>query len=245
LENDVYTEALGENISNAEEKHGDQHGDRNDAPDGRQKDSILDLVYGVLFEPARTFAGLAKQPPVTATAIIVVLLNLAEALMELFTMPQYMPELPLPNLPDLEALVAMSTPLFAAGGFFLGFVKWFFMAGLLHLLAELYGGRGDARGVFTVYGLAGLPAALMIPVELLTVLFAPSAAFNTINGLLSLAVFIWSVVLLIIGIREVHGFSSGKAALTVFTPALAIVFMLIVGLIMFGSVISTIPTLNL
>lgn len=240
MENDVYTGALGDSISNAEEKQEDP----NSGSGSNKKESILDLVYGALFEPARTFAGLAKQPPVLATVVIVLLLNLAEALMAIFTVPQYIRELQLPNLLYLNALAEVSVPLFAAGGFFLGFVKWFLMAGLLHLLAELYGGRGDARGVFTVYGLAGLPAALIIPVQLLAVFFASSVALDTITGLLSLAVFVWSVVLLVIGIREVHGFSSGKAALTVFTPTLAIIFMLIVGLIMFGSVISALPAPN-
>ena len=238
--NDVYAGALGESISNAER----EDGGRGNPYGTREKESILDLVYGVLFEPVRTFAGLTKQPPVLTTVIIVVLLNLAEALMGLFTTPQYMRGLQLPSLPELDVLYSMLIPLVAVGGFFLGFAKWFVMAGLLHLLAELYGGRGGARGVFTVYGLAGLPAALMIPVQLLAVFFNSSAAFNTITGLLSLAVFIWSVVLLVIGIREVHRFGTGKAVLTVFTPALTIVLVLIVGLIMFGSVLSTIPGLN-
>jgi len=237
---DVYTGALGESISNAAREDGSW-----DNPyETRNKEGILELVYGVLFEPVRTFAGLTRQPPVLSAVVIVVLLNLAEALMGLFTTPQYMRGLQLPNLPELDVLYSMLIPLVAVGGFFFGFAKWFLMAGVLHLLAELYGGRGSARSVFTVYGLAGIPAALMIPVQLLGVFFASSAAFNTITGLLSLAVFIWSVVLLIIGIREVHGFGTGKAALTVFTPALAIVLMFIVGLIMFGSVISTIPDLK-
>ena len=237
---DVYPGALGESISNAER----EDGSRDNPHETRNKEGILELVYGVLFEPVRTFTGLTRQPPVMAAVVIVVLLNLAEALMGLFTTPQYMRGLQLPNLPELDVLYSMLVPLAAVGGFFLAFAKWFLMAGLLHLLAELYGGRGGVRGVFTVYGLAGLPAALMIPVQMLAVLFTSSAAFNAITGILSLAVFIWSVVLLIIGIREVHGFGTGKAALTVFTPALAIVLMLIIGLIMFGSVISNIPDLR-
>ncbi|MFA7467817.1 MAG: Yip1 family protein [Desulfotomaculaceae bacterium] len=237
--NDVYTGALGDSICNAAR----EDGDRENQSETGKKEGILELVYGVLFEPVRTFAGLTRQPPVLTAVVIVVLLNLAEALMGLFTTPQYMRGLQLPNLPELDILRSI-IPLAAVGGFFFGFVKWFFMAGLLHLLAVFYGGRGDARSVFTVYGLAGLPAALMIPVQLLAVYFESSAAFNIITGILSLAVFIWSVVLLIIGIREVHWISSGKAALTVFTPILTFIILFIIGLIMLGSVMSTIPELQ-
>lgn len=207
---------------------------------GYRDQNILELVYGVLFEPARTFAGFVLRPPVLAALVAVVLLNLAEALMGLFTTPQYLRDLHLPSIPELRALRSL-LPLAAAGGFFISLVKWFVMAGLLHLLAELYGGRGSAKAVFAVYGLAGLPAAFMIPVQLLANIFQSSTAISIITGLFSLAVFIWSVVLLVIGIREVHRFSTGRAALTVFTPAMVLVLLLIIALIMAGSIINTLP----
>lgn len=239
----VYPGALGENISHISENQDTaaESKEQEESPGGgRKKDGILELVYGVLFEPARTFTGFIPVPPLLMAVVIVVLLNLAEALMGLFTTPQYMRGLQLPGIPELDVLRSL-LPLAAAGGFFFSLVKWFFMAGLLHLLAELYGGRGSARAVFTVYGLAGLPAAFMIPVQLLATFFPSSTAVSVITGLLSLAVFIWSVVLLIIGIREVHGLGTGRAVLTVFTPAMALVLLLIIGLIMAGSVISTLP----
>ena len=208
---------------------------------GRAKDGILDLIYGVLFDPVRTFTGFVSQPPVFAAVIIVVLLSLAQALMGIFTAPPYyLDELRLPGIPAQDAVQALM-PLAAAGRFVLGFVEWFFMAGALHLLAELYGGRGRARGVFAVYGLAGLPAALIIPLQLLVSFFQSSVAINVINGLLSLAVFIWFVILLVIGIREVHGFGTGRAVLTVFTPALALFVILVIGLIVFGALAATLP----
>ncbi|MCG8402883.1 MAG: YIP1 family protein [Firmicutes bacterium] len=208
---------------------------------GLVKDGILDLIYGVLFDPVRTFAGFAQQPPVFAAVIIVVLLSLAQALMGMFNTPYYLNGLQLPGIPAQDAMQALM-PLATAGGFVLGFVEWFFMAGVLHLLAELYGGRGRARGVFAVYGLAGLPAALIIPLQLLVSFFPSSAGVNIISGLLSLAVFIWFVILLVIGIREVHGFSTGRAAFTVFTPVLALIVILFIGLIVFGSLAATLYT---
>ena len=242
MENDVYSEVLGENISSAEETQGKQYGNcdtcdnecdnagnnvcRN-ASDGQPKDGILDLIYGVFFEPARTFAGLSNQPALRTTVIIVVFLELAIALMAFFDVSQ-----------QYATEIAISAPLFVVGVVFIALIKWFFMTGLLHLVAAFYGGWGDVRSVFAVYGLAGLPAVLMIPLELLTIILAPGMALSMVTVLLTLVVLIWSVVLLIIGIREVHGFSSEKAALTVFTPVLAVVGMFIVGLIMFGSVLA-------
>ncbi len=215
------------------------HGPGDPPPEGpnrEKKEGILELVYGVLFEPVRTFAGMAVNPPVLMALGLVVALNLAEALMGLFTTPLYFRELNLPHIPGFD-LARSLLSLVVAGGFVLGIVKLFFMAGLLHLLAELYGGKGNARSVLAAYALAGLPAAFMIPVQLLASLLAPGMAIGVITGLLSFGVYVWSVVLLVIGIREVHGFSTGKAALTVFTPPAAFIVLGIIGLSMLGSIV--------
>jgi len=272
LEKDVYTKDLGESINNAEEISGEPDGEPyeepgeepeqcgeacgacsyggangcagcNDAGSGGcaeacgscasgrpSQDGVLDLVYGVFFEPARTFAGLANQPPLRPTVIIVLFLSLATVLTVFFDLSQYTAEM------------AVSAPVFVVGMMVLILIKWFFMAGLLHLIASFYGGWGDVRSVFAICGLAGLPAVLIIPLELLTILLAPGTILSTITFVLTLLVVVWSVALLIIGIREVHGFSGEKAALTVFTPLLAFIGILLVGLIMFGAAI---PSLNL
>jgi len=207
----------------------------------QDKNGVLDIVYGVLFDPVRTFAGLAQRPPVGAAVIIFVVLNLAEALMGLLTAPRYFGEMPIPGFPGMDAFTHSLLPLFSAGGFIFSVVKWFVMAGLLHLLAELLGGRGVARGVFVVYGVAGLPAVFMIPVDIILALIQAGSAVLFFSGLLSLGIFIWSVVLLIIGVREVHRFSTGRATLAVLMPGLALVVLFIIGMMFIGTTFSTMP----
>lgn len=209
--------------------------------DDQVKNGVLDIVYGVLFDPVRTFAGLARRPPAGAAVIIFIVLNLAEALMGLLTTPRYFGEMPVPGFPGMEAFTHSLLPLFSAGGFIFSVVKWFFMAGLLHLLAELLGGRGDARGVFVVYGVAGLPAVFMFPVDIILALFRAGSAVLFFSGLLGLGVFVWSVVLLIIGVREVHRFSTGRATLAVLMPGLALVALFIMGVMFIGTTLSTMP----
>ncbi len=204
------------------------------------KKGILEIFYGVLFEPARTFAGFAQKPPIFTITIIFVAFNLAEALTDIFTTPVYLDKIgELPGIAGAGAKQAMLS--FAViAGFLFSLIKWFFMAGLLHLLAELYGGNGTARSVWAVYGVAGLPAVFMIPVQIIISLFTTGESFDYIAGLLTLGLYAWGVILLIIGLREVHHFSTGRAVFTVVTPGLMLLFLTMITLIFIGTTVSTI-----
>ncbi|WP_238472676.1 YIP1 family protein [Desulforamulus profundi] len=101
---------------------------------------------------------------------------------------------------------------------------------LLHLLADFYGGRGEARTVFVVYGLAGLPEVFLIPIGVLTTLISPSAAAG-VNTLGSLIVLIWGVILLTIGLREAHRLSTGRALAVIFTPVLAVIVLAVITMV--------------
>lgn len=223
-----------ENVYTAEQKD-------NIVNNNQDKNNILEIFYGVLFEPARTFAGFAQNPPIGAIIIIFITLNLAEALTAIFTTPVYLNQVDFRGLPWGAAGAAQAVMSFAAvAGFLLSVMKWFLMAGLLHLLAELYGGTGQARSVWAVYGAAAIPAVFMIPVQIAAGFLDTGGLFDFISGVLTLGLYVWGVVLLTIGLREVHGFSTGRAVLTVFTPALVLFLVVMITLIFIGTVASTI-----
>lgn len=202
------------------------------------KNNILDIFYGVLFEPARTFAGFAPRPPVIAIVIIFVALSLAESLTSILTTPVYLDKLNLDEVPGLAGAGHFIQSFGTAAVFLFGIIKWFFMAGLLHLLAELYGGSGSARGVFTVYGAAALPAVFMIPVQIIMGLVDAGQLFDFVTGLLTLGLYVWGIILLIIGLREVHHLSTGRAVLTVMTPWLMLLSLVLVTVIFIATVAS-------
>lgn len=204
-----------------------------------------DIIYGVLFDPVKTMRRLVEKPPVTATLIIVIALTLVELLTSLYITAQGSQAnlglemgLPLSQARAFSEALRAAAPVMAVLGAIFYFLKWFFYSALLHLLAEFFGGQGRARTVFVVYGLAGLPAALMIPINVLAGLALPTAAttISTIGGLL---VLVWGIVLLVIGIREAHLISTGRAVGVVLTPVLALLLLLLVSII---GVISTLSS---
>lgn len=198
-------------------------------PEEQTSYDILDLIYGVLFDPAQTFKKVAARPPLWQTVTIYALLNLLVGLMGIFINIRTM-EYAIPGL--MTPVIQGAMPFIAFGGFIWRFIKWFIYSALLHLIADFYSGKGNARGVFIVYGLATIPAAFIIPFQVLTLgANFDSMLFSLLFHLLSLIFYLWSVILLIVGIREVHQITTGKAVAVVFTPLMVIILIIIFAII--------------
>ena len=130
----------------------------------------------------------------------------------------------------------------AVSGFSLAFhcgwqiVSGFFLAAVLHLLAEASGGgslRGEASGLFVLLGLSESAWALAVPAALLLRLLAPSAwgARTALFAAIGLA----TLILKARSVRDNYGMSMGKAWLILLAPILA-VSALIAALVLFAVV---------
>ncbi|HIE13522.1 MAG TPA: YIP1 family protein [Desulfotomaculum sp.] len=191
-----------------------------------KRQGFFDLIYGVLFNPVATFRGMSERPPFGQAAAVLFVLAFSNGIAGWFVF-----RTTLADTPGMEA-TALAPVLTGLSVFFLFFtlvfagLKWFLYGSLLHLLAELWGGRGTPKGTLAVYALSGLPGVFLVPLQLILTLLRASeiisAALSITAGLVVLS---WGAVLLIIGLREVHRFSGGAAVLTVVTPV-AVVLVL-------------------
>ncbi|MHB8918410.1 MAG: YIP1 family protein [Desulfocucumaceae bacterium] len=217
-----------------------------DPPDPRPSLSppgFLELIYGVLFNPAGTFRQIAASPPMgkvlLAFSTVKVLSALVFLVGGLFSTRSVLDSLPgQPGL-DMDGILRAMAPLVAFFGLLYEYIKWFVYSGILYLLAEFSGGRGRAAGVLAATGLASVPALLFLPVQLLALVLGGGVmGGGVISGLLIfltwIAVLVWGVVLVVIGIRETQGISTGRAVLVAFTPAalsVAVIILLLLLLI--------------
>jgi len=156
------------------------HGTGSDAPDGfdgeksgflgeqvtcaaaaggkTQGAGFLEITYGVLFEPTRTMAEMAQRPPLVQALLAVTLAGLAGSVA--FSLALYR------LAGGLEGSGAFTRAFLPAGlvlGLFWSYVKWAGASALLHLAAELLGGRGTARSVLAATGFAAIPSLLGRP----------------------------------------------------------------------------------
>lgn len=92
-------------------------------------------------------------------------------------------------------------------------ILWVGLAALIHLLARGFRGYGSAAALFLVVGLSSLPFVFLTPLAILTrpLSEAGSALYAIAFGILCL----WSLVLLVKGVRRVYVLGSGAAVISV------------------------------
>ncbi|MDD4238588.1 MAG: Yip1 family protein [Desulfotomaculaceae bacterium] len=196
---------------------------------------FLELVYGVLFEPVKTLQRAAQHPPLFFALLLVTILGLAGVLMWLLTISRVLNQTAEPSA--MVLLSSSARPLQVLGAvliFLWGYIKWFSYSAFISLVAEMLGGVGRARNVAAIVGLSLIPTILIIPVQMLNY-YLVSTAFILITVLV---VWTWVTVLMVIGIKEVHGLSTGRTLLAVLSPVLLlVVFMgLLLGVLVAVSV---------
>lgn len=174
--------------------------------------TILELVYEVLLQPVATFRDLPERRPVGAT-VILFLFNL------------------LTTLVVTTATVGRNLPPFLAGflssftltmGFLTALAAWVGVAGVLQILAELFGGQGRGFDLWLATALAALPGIFYVPVNLLTTFLGAK------KSILVIALFLWQVILTTLAVREIHRLSTLRAMIVVLLPILFFLLSLVI-----------------
>ncbi len=196
-----------------------------------QRPGFLELIYGVLFEPVDTFRRIAPEPPILLTLFIVTFVNLATSLMGVLTYRSIAPR----GFTEWEAMLTVLLPFLTLIGFFWWYLKWLGYGAVLHLVAQLLGGANGPKATLAVYGLASLPGLFLLPVEALIIIAGlGETASARLMAPAGLGVWVWSLVLLVIGLREVHGFTTGRAVGVVALPVAAVVVLVFVTVVILG-----------
>lgn len=203
--------------------------------------TVSDLVYGILFEPVKTYQKVVAKPPLWTVFFLVTGLSILLAVMSVFTPADLLTEELAKEAmvpAEIQMFIEAIAPFWAVSEVVFGILFWFVAAALLHLVAEFYGGQGRAKASFAVCGLAGLPAVFLLPIQGLEIVFPNAAIIGFLSGVATLAVFAWGVILLIVGFQETHKFSAGRSLVVIITPWVVVVFLTIIMIIMFVGVVA-------
>ncbi len=171
---------------------------------------------------------MAENPPLTAALLSFTIISLLGAVMGLLAFSKYLSQVYDAGIDQLLPGAQVLVPAGIFIGLILSYIKWFCYSAMINLVAELLGGRGTGRGVFAAFGLAGLPLILIIPFQFLAYWYGSGVfAVTALLMLAWLVLGIWSGVLLVIGIREVHMLSTGRSVTVLLIPFLALVLLLV------------------
>ncbi len=211
-EEEVLPEAAGEDIIAETSEFTVSESEETVKPQPESAPGILEIVYGMFFSPSSTFATIARHPMVGKAILFFLFVQLLSTVNGIAVVREQLPDLLGSGFVTVFPVMILT----------MAMIGWFLNAAVLQLLAEFLGGKGRGATLFTALGFAYAPALFSAPVTVLLT--------NTYPKLLNLVTFVitvWVLVLTVLAIRTVHGFSTGKAVWTLFIPFLSFLILMI------------------
>jgi hypothetical protein len=187
--------------------------------------NVLDAIVGTFVRPAATMREIAAARPWLWAAVIIGVLGFLSGLSQLTGLPGLQASLD-EVLAQVPGSLRQEIETFLNPAFFGGFIvalsfASLFLAplfsvilhGLTYLIARALGGEGKFSGLYATQGFASLPTLPAIPVLMVANLLGPLGQLISLP--VSFAIFIWNLVLSVLGIREAMNLSTGRAIGTV------------------------------
>ncbi|MFP3910367.1 MAG: Yip1 family protein [Archaeoglobaceae archaeon] len=190
---------------------------------------LLEDIYGTLFSPVSTFKRMIDERTSIVFAVIVVLVasmcSGAGSALTQSALSSSFGAYPGLETYELQSMVSPTASLFM--GVVGGILGWVIITGVLHLVAKALGGKGTFGGMLVLMGFATLPNIFQAPVGLIAYFSGGLSGLTVALGLGAL-LGLWILALDVIAIREAHGFSTGKAIVTLILPVVLLVVLALV-----------------
>jgi len=188
--------------------------------------SLFDTLYDILFQPLIAMKNIGEQKPISQ-AIIAFLGSIVLPIWALYF------SLKMIDMPEMVNVVIAIKVVS-------GIMIWAMGSAIWHLIAEFFGGRGSAVGLFAALGFVYIPWIFIIPLWALTTLM-PTSSKVLLMTISVLAVLLWSLYLHVIAIKEVHQLSTATSVLVMLTPMLFVGLVCVITFIFIGSAITHMP----
>lgn len=188
--------------------------------------NLFEILYDVLFQPQVAMQAIAQKRNI-GQAIVVFLISILIPIWAMYFGLQ---------------TTGMATMIHFLIGFkvFGSVLMWILGTAIWHLIAEFFGGKGTALGLFSTLGFSYFPQVLLVPLWILAALM-PASVSTIIMALSAIGIVFWSLFLMIIGMKEVYQFSTTKAVLVMVTPILMVLLVFGIAFIFLGSAFTHMP----
>jgi hypothetical protein len=169
--------------------------------------NIVEQVKGFLMNPVETFRDAKGDDLGEVLTYFAVILAINAVLSGLLIMAGFNPTADLLGIEAETGIVAGITTIIQV--FISGFIGLFILALIIHLFVALIIGGNGVEQTIKAMAYGATPSMLLgwIPV-------------------VNLIGFVWAVILYVIGIRELHDTTTGRAAIAVVLPVIIIVLLI-------------------
>ncbi|MBI4734007.1 MAG: YIP1 family protein [Rubrobacteridae bacterium] len=210
-----------------------------------EKQTLFDLLYGVLVKPSSTFKYISAKKPWVTGALLYLLSTWIGMVAGLPAQRDSFRAFDSGNLTESSIVIIVIIALILVLPFFLEF-GLFIMGGIYHLLAKLLKGEGSYKGIIASLGFASSPQVLLTPLSLLFFVEGPIGKIIAmgITFSLSFAFSIWVLILNILAVRENYKLSTARAIAVCLIPIVAAIIISIVVFILLIAFVVTIADQN-
>lgn len=167
------------------------------------KSSFSENFYATVFEPSGAFEQLKANPRLGQAIGVVAIVS------SLNTLLNFSPD------GVLSVFLLVFSVLAAAIG---GLISWVFFAGFVNLLAVIFREKGNFEEFICLSAFALLPWVFLAPIELLK---SGGTVLQAFGGLLGLAVWLWTVLLMGLAVAKSYNLPYPKAFLLLAVPLIA------------------------
>ncbi len=181
---------------------------------------VVGIIYGILFSPVDTMKRFAEKPQIGIALAVFLVASTVSALA---------------SSPALAQIGISYAGLGVVATVAIGILFLLLGTAAIHLAAEILGGHGRATTLLSLLALASLPEVFAAPLLMF------GRVLPLANGVGSLVVSIWVLVLNIIGIKTAYSLSTGRAIAAWILPGIAMMIVLILFIIIIGMTLVNSP----
>ena len=165
--------------------------------------TFLENIYGILFEPQKTIEKIIDTQPVWQAFSIIAALSLASAILG--------QKIGFAGVYDFIFFFGNVAAIFISS-----LIIWFSLAGFFEITARIFGDENNFKKLLSLMGFALLPWILTAPLILIKI----NLPLIIISIILEILVWIWSIILVFLSVKQLYKLSIKKTLLFFAMPVL-------------------------
>ncbi len=212
--------------------------------------NLTDRIIGMITNPAETIKDISEHPYIEEAVLIVGITAVFSAISAYLLQSRIIYDFSDIDTTGLEAIQLITTVMPIVMALIGVLIMWVIATGIVHLVSVALGGEGQFTQMLVVYGYAYIPIMISVVIGMVMMNFiepititisstgTPDSSMGqlTSNPLYQMSIAssyllkLWSIGLVFMGVKQIHGLDTNKALIAVALPLLSLVFGILMGM---------------
>jgi len=213
--------------------------------------NLMERITGMVMRPKETIEDISENPYIEEAVLIVGISAVFYAISAYLMQSKIIYDYSGMDVSGMETFKLITTVTPIIMGLIGVFVMWVIAAGIVHFISVALGGEGKFIQMLVVYGYAYIPIMISTVVGIILMNFvdpvtisisSTEASNNSMADFMSNPFYqaslvsgtilkLWSIGLVFMGVRHIHGLSGNKALIAVALPLLSLLFGIVMTLL--------------